>query len=94
MSESPHRWQVLIHREPEKVLNKLPKNVLRRIWARIHELESDPRPTGCKKLVGYDNLYRLRVGDWRIIYSIEEDQLIILILEISPRGGAYRSIRD
>ena len=46
-----------------------------------------------KKLAGFDDLYRQRVGDWRISYALEEDQLIILIVEIASRGGAYRNIR-
>ncbi|MCH8290889.1 type II toxin-antitoxin system RelE/ParE family toxin [Candidatus Poribacteria bacterium] len=43
-------------------------------------------------MVGYENLYRIRVGEWRISYAIEDDKLIILILEIAPRGSAYRNL--
>jgi len=91
MSEPAPRWQIIIHRESEKVLRKLPAKLVKRIWARIRELESDPRPIGCKKLVGDQNLYRLRVGDWRITYAVEENKLMIVVLEIAPRGGAYRN---
>ena len=58
----------------------------------IRDLANDPRPEGVKKLTGVDNLYRIRVGDWRVIYAIEDDRLIVLVLEISPRGGAYRDL--
>jgi mRNA interferase RelE/StbE len=92
MDETPGVWQVIVHRDPEKVLRKLPKNLVRRIWERLRELRTNPYPSDCKKLAGYDNLYRLRVGDWRISYAVEENRLIVLVLEISPRGGAYRNL--
>jgi mRNA interferase RelE/StbE len=53
-------------------------------------LEDEPYPNGVKKLSGYDKYYRIRVGDWRIIYAVEEDRLIILVLEIGSRGGVYK----
>ncbi len=87
-------WKVIIHRRAEKVLYRLPKDALERIRAAIRKLTQDPKPEGCKKLAGYDNLYRVRVGDWRISYAIEEEQLIILILEIAPRGDAYRNLKQ
>ncbi|MBE9475195.1 MAG: type II toxin-antitoxin system RelE/ParE family toxin [Chloroflexi bacterium] len=94
MTEPSHEWQVQIHRTPEKVLKRLPKDLRERIWARILDLRTEPRPNDSKKLLGsqYDNLYRVRVGNWRISYAIENDQLIILILEIASRGGAYRNL--
>jgi mRNA interferase RelE/StbE len=85
-------WQVIIHRKAEKILKRLDGDDLERIPRAIRGLASDPRPAGVKKLTGYDNLYRIRVGDWRIIYAIEDDRLIILVLEISTRGGAYREL--
>jgi mRNA interferase RelE/StbE len=92
MSEPDLGWQVIIHRRAEKVPQRLPKDLLQRIWSAIQDLAQDPRPDGCKKLVGYDNLYRVRVGDWRISYAIEDDKLIILILEVAPRGRAYHNL--
>lgn len=96
MSETHKTWQVIIHRRAEKVLQRLPKDILQRIRSAIRELSRElspePRPEGCKKLAGYDNLYRIRVGEWRVSYAVEEDKLIILVLEISPRGGAYRNL--
>ncbi len=92
MPETAH-WKIVIHRRAEKVLYRLPADVLPRIRAAINDLVHNPRPDGCKKLAGFDDLYRQRVGDWRISYALEEDQLIILIVEIASRGGAYRNIR-
>jgi len=85
----PAPWKIVIHWRAEKALYRLPGDVLQKARIAIHKLAINPRPEGCKKLVGYDDLYRLRIGDWRIAYAIEEDWLIILIIEILPRGGAY-----
>jgi len=90
MSEDPERWQIMLLRQPEKVLRRLPKDLLQRTRVAIHGLAENPRPPGCKKLSGYENLYRVRVGQWRISYAIENDRLVILVLEIAPRGDAYR----
>jgi mRNA interferase RelE/StbE len=89
---SEYHWQVIIHRKAEKILQRLDGDILERIRSAIRNLASDPRPLGVKKLSGYENFYRIRVADWRVIYAIEEDRLIILVLEISPRGGAYRDL--
>jgi mRNA interferase RelE/StbE len=89
---SKSRWQVIIHRKAERILKRLDGDMLERIRQAIRGLASEPRPLGYKKLTGYENLYRIRVGDWRIIYAIEDKQLIVLVLEISPRGGAYRNL--
>ena len=93
MSDQP-QWQVIFLREPEKILRKLPKDLLTLIRKVIDCLAADPTPAGSKKLAGYDNLYRMRIGDWRISYAVEQDRLIILIAEIAPRGGAYRPLPD
>ena len=90
MSET--HWQIIIHRKAEKILKRLDGETLERIYHSIRSLANDPRPTGVKKLAGYEALYRIRVGDWRVIYAIEEDRLIVLVLEISPLGGAYRDL--
>jgi mRNA interferase RelE/StbE len=92
MSEAASNWQILVRRQPEKVLRRLPKDLRQRIRVAIWGLAENPRPPGCRKLAGYDNLYRIRVGDWRISYAVKDDQLIILILEIAPRGSAYRNL--
>jgi mRNA interferase RelE/StbE len=83
-------WKVVFHRQAEKVLHRLSKDLVSRLWRAIQNLAANPRPEGCKKLEGHDNLYRIRVGDWRISYAVEDDTLIILILEIEPRGRVYR----
>ena len=89
---SAGRWKVIIQRKAERVLKRLDGETLERIRQAIRGLAGEPRPMGYKKLTGYENLFRVRAGDWRIIYAIEDNQLIVLVLEISPRGGAYRNL--
>lgn len=90
MSDESRRYVVLLDRQPQKAMRRLPQDLLSRIDRAIEALADEPRPSGCRKLVGYDNLYRLRVGDWRISYAAEDDWLIVLVVEVSPRGAAYQ----
>lgn len=90
--ESPRRYTVILERQAEKALRRLPRDVLRRIDGLMLGLADDPRPAGCGKLKGFVDLYRVRVGDWRIIYAMEDDCLIVLVLDIAPRGQAYRDL--
>ena len=90
MATTEQRWEVILHRRVERVLRRLPKDLLQRIDQAIQALATDPRPAGCKKLAGYDNLCRVRVGEWRISYAVEDDRLIVLVVEVAPRSGAYR----
>jgi len=87
----PGQWRILIEREPRRILRRLPKDTLERIRAAFLVLADDPRPKGCVKLKGYD-LWRIRIGDWRVTYAIEDDEMIVLIVEVSPRGGAYHNL--
>ena len=72
-----------------KQLAKLPKRAQQRITAAIDTLRFEPRPHGVKKLSGEDDRYRIRVGDYRIIYTIEDRRLVVLVLRIADRKDAY-----
>jgi mRNA interferase RelE/StbE len=89
---SKRHYRLILKRQPERILRRLPRDIRERIDQKLMSLVANPRPEGCLKLTGYENLYRVRVGDWRISYAVEDDQLIVLILEIAPRGGAYRTL--
>ena len=90
MSEESRRYTVLLDKQPQKILRRLPRDLLARIDRAIRALADEPRPAGCKKLTGHDNLYRVRVGEWRICYAVEDEQLIVLVVEVAPRGAAYK----
>ena len=83
-------WKIIIHRKAEKTLKRLSGEMLERTRKAIGALAENPRPGGYKKMTGHKELYRIRGGQWRIIYKIEAEELIILILTIAPRGGVYR----
>lgn len=85
-------WQIEFDRPAKKALKRMPANLRRRILAATYRLAEDPFPPGSKKLVGYENLYRIRVGDWRVLYSIEHGRLLILVVDIGPRGQIYRNL--
>lgn len=84
MSDPKGVYKILISKSARKILEKLPKNLLSRISKAIDGLAENPRPEGYKKLEDYDNLYRIRVGEWRISYAIVDDRLIVLVIEAAP----------
>ena len=86
-------YEVIIGRQPRKVIRKLPRNLRERIIRAAEALAADPRPRGYTRLTGHPDLYRIRVGDWRIAYTIEDDQLLVLVMTVAPRGGAYRTLK-
>ncbi|TFG97276.1 MAG: type II toxin-antitoxin system RelE/ParE family toxin [Calditrichales bacterium] len=82
-------FKVLIKPSAIKELYKIPQKELPKITGRIQALSEDPRPTGCEKLSA-QNAYRLRQGSYRIIYTIEDDKLIVLVIKVSHRRDVYR----
>ena len=74
----------------KRQLKYLPREIQERLTPRIEALAKDPRPEGIKKLEGEPNLYRLRVGDYRIIYQIRDKELLILVVKIGHRREVYR----
>jgi mRNA interferase RelE/StbE len=70
-------------------LAKLPAHVVEKVIALLKSFEENPRPVTCKKLKGYKNLWRTRVGDYRIIYSIDDIILLVDIREIGHRKDIY-----
>ncbi len=83
------KWRIHIERQPQRTLRHLSKTLGQRIDRAILKLADNPRPANSRKLVGFGNLYRIRVGDWRVVYTIKDDQLLILVIRIAPRGSVY-----
>lgn len=83
-------YKVVISRSAEKDLAKLPRKALLPISNAIDTLEENPRPPGCKKLKGAtENLWRIRVGDYRIIYAIADEVQIVDVRKIGHRRDIY-----
>jgi mRNA interferase RelE/StbE len=83
-------YAVFIKASALKALARLPKADQARLRARIDALATEPRPQGVVKLAGEGNLYRLRAGDYRIIYEIRDDVLRVLVISIGHRREVYR----
>lgn len=81
-------YTVLILPSAQKQLSKLPNAIASRIEDKLLELESDPRPPGCKKLRGRD-AWRIRIGDYRTIYEIHDGKLIVTVITIGHRREVY-----
>jgi mRNA interferase RelE/StbE len=88
----PRRYIIRIARAPAKLLPRLPRDLQGRIGAAIDALALNPRPPGCKRLRGQRDYYRIRVGDWRILYTIEDDVLLVEVVEIGPRSSMYEGM--
>ncbi len=84
------RYKVDLTRSAQKDLRTIrDRRVRDPIEAAILALADDPRPPGVKKLVGRGNEWRIRVGDWRVIYLIEDGRLVVLVVSVGARGGVY-----
>ncbi len=83
-------YQIELSPEAKKNLRRIRDQRLHeRLIAAIADLASDPRPPGCLKLVGEVNQWRVRVGDWRVVYVIEDGRLMVLVVRVAPRSGVY-----
>jgi len=84
-------YTVEVSRPAEKFLRALTdKKLYQRLREALDALEANPRPVNCVKMQGEDELYRVRVGDYRIIYQIQDKRLIVLVVQIGHRRQIYR----
>jgi mRNA interferase RelE/StbE len=83
-------YEVVLSKTAEKNLSKLPAKIIAIIIPVLELLINNPRPLGCKKLKGFSNLWRVRVGNYRVIYSIEDKILLVDIREIRHRKDVYK----
>jgi mRNA interferase RelE/StbE len=83
-------YEVQLKPNAQKFLRKLDSKTFNRILLSINNLKDNPYPYGYKKLVGLENTYRIRIGDFRIIYSVESQRLIIMIITIAHRKDVYK----
>jgi len=83
------KYSVFILPSAQKEILRLPKSIQDRILKAISSLGENPRPSGCKKLLGSD-AWRVRVGEYRIVYSIEDGVLRIEVIRVAHRKDVYR----
>ncbi len=83
------RYRVVFRKSITRDMRRIPNRDLRRILDTIHALSEDPRAPGVEKLSGQER-YRVREGDYRIIYEVKDDQVIVVVVKIGHRKDVYR----
>jgi mRNA interferase RelE/StbE len=82
-------YKVQIKRSAERELREIPKKDLKRIATKIGNLSSNPRPPACEKLCGQER-YRIRQGNYRVVYSVDDDTRTVMVFKIGHRREVYR----
>jgi mRNA interferase RelE/StbE len=83
-------YAITVSRPARKELERLPARLVERIFPKVESLSQQPRPTGCKKLRGAHNLWRIRVGDYRVVYTVDDALRAVDIVAVRHRSEAYR----
>ncbi|MBN1660639.1 MAG: type II toxin-antitoxin system RelE/ParE family toxin [Anaerolineae bacterium] len=83
-------YEVYLEGAAERDLRRLPEEIFRRIIPHIRSLSEDPRPPGCRKLAGSESDWRIRVGDYRVVYEIDETERVVRVFRVRHRREAYR----
>ncbi|MGD2158829.1 MAG: type II toxin-antitoxin system RelE/ParE family toxin [Anaerolineales bacterium] len=84
-------YQLKIHRKVEKQLQRIPKNHRERVVQTMRSLRENPKPSGCVKLE--DSLYRVRQGQYRIIYAVFDEEIVIVICKVARRAeDTYKNL--
>jgi mRNA interferase RelE/StbE len=84
-------YRVELRPAAQRELNRIPASDARRILSKITALAEEPFPPGVKKLAGTD-WYRIRIGDYRVVYALEKERLLVLVIRIGHRREVYRSL--
>jgi mRNA interferase RelE/StbE len=83
-------YQIAFSRRANRELSELPTQIRLRLRPRIEALSLNPRPVGSKKLAGREDLWRVRVGDYRVVYEVHDRILYVLIVRLAHRRDVYR----
>lgn len=83
-------YSIVFAKSARRELERLNEPIASRVLGRIESLATNPRPSGCRKLEGTENLWRIRVGDYRVLYAVHDDQQVVDIIVVRHRGEAYR----
>ena len=82
-------YDVALTASAAKELKKLPAQLIARIVPRLESLAANPRPPGCKKMQGGDREWRIRIGDYRTVYTVDDTKLLVEVTRIRHRSGVY-----
>ncbi|RNL82987.1 type II toxin-antitoxin system RelE family toxin [Halostreptopolyspora alba] len=90
--DGSHLYEVVFDNRASKELGKLDTPVARRVYSAVLALAKEPRPEGCRQLSGYPGLWRIRVGDYRVVYTVDDGQLVVVALRVAHRREIYRKL--
>ena len=82
-------YNIIFSKQADKFFDKQSKDICNRILSKVNKLSTEPHPSGSKKIEGSDDLYRIRVGDYRVIYKVVDNELIVLVLKVGHRQNVY-----
>ncbi|MEO7364453.1 MAG: type II toxin-antitoxin system RelE/ParE family toxin [Candidatus Saccharimonadales bacterium] len=88
----PQTYRIIYSKTAQKDIRTVPKQHLSAVASKISKLATSPRPRDSQKLKGYRNLYRIRQGDYRIVYGIEDMQLVVMVIKIGHRKDVYKQL--
>ena len=83
-------YEVFLERRAERDLKRLPAGIFNRLIPHIKALSENPKPSGCRKITGSKNDWRIRIGDYRIIYEIDEGEGAVRVMRVRHRREVYR----
>jgi len=83
-------YEVYLERSAENDLKRLPTSTLDRIVHQIKTLAENPRPLGCRKITGSKNDWRIRIGDYRVLYEVNDRAKAVMVMRVRHRREAYR----
>lgn len=85
-------YTVIFKPAAEKAIERFDRKLQRRVIERSLALAKNPRPAGCSKLAGHSNLYRLRIGDYRVVYEVQDERQTVLVAMVAHRREVYRGL--
>ena len=86
-------YKLEITRRAKRDFRRLPKEQQERLWEAVRALAAHPRPPGCKRLASEDALYRIRVGGYRVLYTVEDaPAYVVVVYYVGPRKSVYRNL--
>ena len=88
------KYTVKFLKAADKQFQALDPQIRKRVGKAIERLREDPKHHGCEMLNAADGMMRVRVGDWRVLYQIRDETLVVLVLRVLHRGDDYRGLQD
>jgi len=82
-------YRLTFARSARRELEALDRQLVQRIFVKIEALSENPRPRACRKLQGSENLWRIRIGDYRVVYNVDDEQRVVDIVTVRHRSKAY-----